>query len=661
MAVMNPDAGRNRTVLIVVAILALALCLCCCLAGLGFWLYVRALPEPVPPVTSAPLPSDFRPPPRPGTAESTLVRDLARQLAETPTTNTDYWQLHGQLVSMTGRPEVRGAVQEPPDYQVGEVHLFWIGDEERHKYWQTDAELTIKTDHAYLYVSQGAVFSHEQLQRAADLFESQIYPTNRRYFGSEWSPGIDNDPRITILVTDQLPDGIAGYFSSTDEYPLSMKPRSNQREMIYVTSDYLEDLALFGQLLSHEFQHMIHWNQDQSEGLWVNEALSELAEEINGYENVLGSWQYWFDPDIQLTNWAEDPQDRYRNYAASKLFLSYLSEHYGGYEILADLAADDAYGIDGVEHLLRSRGYNANFETVFGDWVVANLVADPGLGDGAYSYTLQGGAEPAFRATLGDDDEYAGWVSQFGADYIEIDPSAGASVTFEGSGLVELAPTELHDGAFAWWSNRRNMLSSSLTRPVDLGQVEEASLHFWTWFDLEEHFDYGYVAVSSDNGETWTTLPGTHTTADDPNQANYGNGYTGKSGAWLEETVDLTPYAGGRVLLRFWSITDPGLNQPGWLVDDIAIPEIGFYDDAERGESSWTSDGFVRSSNVLFQSYLVRLVEYGPQTTVRSVELDAANHGRFQLANSSHRAVIIISGATRWTSEVAPYRVTVTP
>jgi immune inhibitor A len=658
---MNPDAGRNRTLLIVVAILALALCLCCCLAGLGFWLSFRALPDPVPPVTATPLPSDFQPPPLPGTAESWLVRDLARQLAETPTTDTDYWRLHGQLVSKTGRPEVRSAVQEPPDYQVGDVHVFWIGDEERHEYWQTDAELTIMTDHAYLYVSQGAVFSPEQLQRAADLFESQIYPTNRRYFGSEWSPGIDNDPRITILVTDQLPDGIAGYFSSTDEYPLSMKPRSNQREMIYVTSDYLEDLALFGQLLSHEFQHMIHWNQDQSEALWVNEALSELAEEINGYENVLGGWQYWFDPDIQLTNWAEDSDDRYRNYAASKFFLSYLSEHYGGYEILAELAADDAYGIDGVEHLLRAQGYDAGFETDFGDWVVANLVDDPGLNDGAFSYTLQGGAEPAFRATLGDGDEYAGWVSQFGADYIQIEPSLGASVTFEGSGLVELAPTEPHGGAFAWWSNRRNMLSSSLTRPVDLGQVEEASLHFWTWFDLEEHFDYGYVAVSPDNGETWTTLPGTHTTADDPNQANYGDGYTGKSGAWLEETVDLTPYAGGRILLRFWSITDPGLNQPGWLVDDISIPEVGFQDDAEADGTGWTIDGFVRSSNVLPQSYLVQLVEYGPQITVRSVELDAANHGRVRLSEGVDRAVLIVSGMTRWTSEAAPYRVAVAP
>ncbi len=122
-----------------------------------------------------------------------------------------------------------------------------------------------------------------------------------------------------------MPPGIAGYFSSGDEYPSAMHPRSNQREMIYVTADYLRDLDLFGQLLSHEFQHMIHWNQDQSEALWVNEGLSLLAEEVNGYPSVLGIRQFLDDPDIQLTNWAEESDDRYRNYAASKLFLSYLS------------------------------------------------------------------------------------------------------------------------------------------------------------------------------------------------------------------------------------------------------------------------------------------------------------------------------------------------
>ncbi len=654
----SPSEAQKRTTTIVIVVLVvlvvLCLCLCCCGTGAtSFLLMDDAGLGPTPGPT--PAPADFRPAVPPGAGH-----DLQHRIADTPTTDTDYWQLYGQLESETGEPATRDPVQEPSEYQVGDVHTFWMSDEEAQRYWQIDAELHIKTEHVYLYVSEGASFDAEKLQEAADLFESQIRPTNQRYFGSEWTPGIDNDPRMTILVTDEMPFGIAGYFSSVDEYPRTMKPRSNEREMIYVTSSYLSDLEQFGQLLSHEYQHMIHWNQDLSEATWVNEGLSELAEEVNGYESVLGGTQFWSNPDVQLTNWAEDSNDRLRNYAASKLFLSYLGEHYGGYEVLSRLAADDADNVDGINHVLQAGEHDVDFVDVFADWTAANLLGDSTVGDGQYDYELRGYRTPRMEVTLeANTTEYAGWVHQFGTDYVEIDPQAGRSVTFEGSGLVRVAATDPHAGEFSWWSNRRNMMSSSLTRLVDLREVESATLHFWTWYDIEEDFDYGYVMVSTDGGRTWETLPGTHTTAENPNNANLGQGYTDKSESWLEERVDLTPYAGQEVLLRFWYITDPGLNQPGWLIDDISIPEIGFSDDAEQGDGGWTVDGFVRSSNDLPQAYSVQLVEYGPQTTVHRLGLGTENKVEVELGPETDRAVLVVSGMTYWTSELAPYRITV--
>ena len=86
---------------------------------------------------------------------------------------------------------------------------------------------------------------------------------------------------------------------------------------------------------------------------------------VNGYEGVLGGWLYWRNPDMQLTNWAEDSGDRLRNYAASKLFLSYLGEHYGGNEVISKLVADDAYGVGGIDRFLQSGGYSVDFEAVF--------------------------------------------------------------------------------------------------------------------------------------------------------------------------------------------------------------------------------------------------------------------------------------------------------
>jgi hypothetical protein len=127
--------------------------------------------------------------------------------------------------------------------------------------------------------------------------------------------------------------------------------------------------------------------------------------------------------------------------------------------------------------------------------------------------------------------------------------------------------------------------------------------------------------------------------------------------AWLNEEVSLDEYAGQRILLRYWYITDHGLSRPGWLIDDIEIPEIGFSDRGEKSNGRWDVDGFVRSTNELVQRYVVRLVEFGDTTTIRDLVLDGQNRGEIQLGAGTQRAVLIVCGATRWTSESAPYAV----
>ena len=310
---------RTTRVVVIVLIVAIGLvaCLACCAAGTAAGIYVLGQ-SPARPPEPTPAALDL------GSSDGP-DRAFAARLADTPTTDTDYWSLYGQLESESGEPATREPVQGPTEHQAGDVHTFWMGDEEQQRYWEIDAELRIKTQDAYFYVDTTAEVDEDDLQYAADLFQSQILPTNRRAFGTEWSPGIDNDPRITILITNQMPFGIAGYFGTSDEYPREMKPRSNEREMFTITDDYLGRRELLAELLSHEYQHMIHWNQDHSEATWVNEGLSTLAEEINGYGGVLGQWAFWRDPDMQLTHWAEDAADRTRNYAASKYYLSYLA------------------------------------------------------------------------------------------------------------------------------------------------------------------------------------------------------------------------------------------------------------------------------------------------------------------------------------------------
>ena len=56
--------------------------------------------------------------------------------------------------------------------------------------------------------------------------------------------------------------------------------------------------------------------------------------------------------------------------------------------------------------------------------------------------------------------------------------------------------------------------------------------------------------------------------------------------------MDLSEYAGAdgeSVLVRFEYITDEGVNLDGIVIDDIAVPELGFADDAET-DGDWTGE-----------------------------------------------------------------------
>ena len=77
--------------------------------------------------------------------------------------------------------------------------------------------------------------------------------------------------------------GVAGYFSSTDEFTTPVEPYSNAHEMFYVNLGVYDPGSFdYLSLLAHEYQHMIHFNADRGETVWVNEGLSELATLVAG-------------------------------------------------------------------------------------------------------------------------------------------------------------------------------------------------------------------------------------------------------------------------------------------------------------------------------------------------------------------------------------------
>ena len=114
------------------------------------------------------------------------------------------------------------------------------------------------------------------------------------------------------------------------------------------------------------------------------------------------------------------------------------------------------------------------------------------------------------------------------------------------------------------------------------------------------------------------------------------------------------------MLVRFEYVTDQGFNLRGALVDDVAIPEIGFLDDAET-DTGWIAEGFLRSDNTIPQTWSVQLVERHRDggTTVRALRPDA--DGRLVeplpgLGGDVEHAVLVVSGLAPRTLETARFR-----
>ena len=583
-----------------------------------------------------------------------------------PTTGTDQPPVR-DLIDLARR---LGSLLEPPaqvdlpppvlgEEQPFDLILLPSDPDERPERQTTTAILRAVSEHGYFFVEPDADVADSAVDAGVRSFEEEVWPIVTGAFGPPPIPGVDGDPRIVILHID-LGAAVGGYVSNEDAYPRAVVPHSNQREMIYLDVDSLPPGSPgYPQVLAHELQHLIHREHDSDEETWVNEGLSEIAARLVGGGE--GFYSAFLDrPDTQLNAWTALGSSA-AHYGASSLFFGYLLEQTGG--DVRRLAAEPANGVDGVRAFLEASGARRTFTEFVADWAIANFLDQP---QGVFGYSERQVSPPntAVIDALGEDE---GDVRQFAADYLEVradDFQGPVSFVFKGDVQVPVvAAQEDATGAF-WWSNRGDNIDSTLTRELDLTGVRQATLTFRTWYDIERWYDFGYVVASTDGGRTWDVLAGRETTTDDPLAVSYGPGYTGRSGGddtprWLEERIDLSAYAGSRVLLRFEYVTDEGTNGSGWAIDDIAVPEIGFLDDGETDAGGWQRAGFRRLTDTLPQRFKLRLITLGPAPAVEPVALDASNRAQIRLdglGSEYQSAVIVVIGATEGTIEPAGYR-----
>ena len=227
---------------------------------------------------------------------------------------------------------------------------------------------------------------------------------------------------------------------------------------------------------------------------------------------------------------------------------------------------------------------------------------------------------------------------------------------------VPLVAVQPYSGSYDFWSNKGDQSDMTLTHDFDFTNVTGAiDLTFHSWFDLEENYDFVYLEASTD-GQHWKILKTPNCSTDNTSGNNYGCGYTGSSNGWIAQAVDLSAYDGQKIALRFEYLTDASLNGEGFLLDDVSLPQVNYATDFERDSGGWQADGFVRVQNVLPQTFNVSLILMGKTISVQHITLDASQTARISidLGGETTNAILVVSGTTRFTRQVATYQINIT-
>lgn len=378
---------------------------------------------------------------------------------------------------------------------------------------------------------------------------------------------------------------------------------------------------LYEGVIAHEFQHLIHHDVDPDEDSFIDEGMADLAEQfIYGTETTashIGEYLYYHRD--SLIDWKGELFD----YGNAVLWQDYLWERMGGESLdtpwddriatgysgdpfandsakfadtgdkfIWDLIHDQDNGLKSIADQVG--GGLAAVRELFRDYTLANLLDGTGLdpnweyrnlelgGADSEGYTIAQGFAYYDSSTVGGNmpptrKRVPRTVNEpWGAYYRAFSGSApGFTMKLTAPETNGVAP---YTGSWEWYSGQGNLLERTLEWSVS--GIDGGELSFWTWFDIEQDWDYGYVEISVDGGSTWTKL--TQTSSLPQGVSNrYGSsawdgpgGLTGNSGGWKQATYSLSGYSGD-VTIRFRYATDEAVNGQGWYIDDLAITDGG--------------------------------------------------------------------------------------
>jgi len=283
---------------------------------------------------------------------------------------------------------------------------------------EVTADLRYRGRHAAIYQDVAAPtggLADADFQSLGQLFDDDLYDVDARAFGAE--SDVDSNGVVLILFTpvvnkltpkEQCAQSfVTGFFFAIDIEPAFRNDtRSNQAEVFYaivpdpqqtVTCRFtVTQIRRFVPVtFIHEFQHMINYYQHRmlragsGEVLWLNEAMSHLAEELGGFHflgggdstqfsnfvvgDLFNAYKYLKNPSAAAL-FAGDGTGTLEERGAGWLFLRWLVDQFG--DGLTRRLSET--GLTGAANVAAATGEPV--ATLLPQWFLANYVSDlPGF------------------------------------------------------------------------------------------------------------------------------------------------------------------------------------------------------------------------------------------------------------------------------------------
>ena len=254
-------------------------------------------------------------------------------------------------------------------------------------------------------------------------------------------------------------------------------------------------------------------------------------------------------------------------------------------------------------------------DEVFADWALANYFMDAERGFGYKQLdTVTASAQPT-RIYQAFPAQYTGSLQQFSSRYFAAavggaDKLALRLTQDDEARLIDIAPAE---GDHVYYALTNDASISTLTREFRLPSGTPLWLDFKIWYDLAPPHDYATVELSTDGGYVWRNLQGDHTQSHSPGNRFSYQIYTGNSGGWLHERIDISRFARARDLqLRFELVASHETTYHGLAIDDLRISGTNYHFGFEFPDDSWTAEGWIRTDNRLPQRTWLQVVQETP-------------------------------------------------